>query len=198
MVFVIPRKKVLIPRHSEVYGRVYSEAQNGRELHENQFKKKPAPANRSDSMFSSETCFGTEFREFASIFVPRNGIPSFFSSEEWFGTVLQVFASIFVPRNGIPSFFLFHGMVQNGIPQVLLLNLSHGTEFRAFFSSGERFRTEFREFYVLRKSGNSAGTNQLFRLFRLPRNNFLLETANPTQRWPGQGKPGRMEVARVS
>jgi hypothetical protein len=59
-----------------------------------------------------------------------------FSSEEWFGTVFQVFASIFVPRNGIPSFFLFHGMVQNGIPQVLLLNLSHGTEFRAFFPLG--------------------------------------------------------------
>jgi hypothetical protein len=31
---VIPRKKVLIPRHSEVYGRVYSEAQNGRKWHE--------------------------------------------------------------------------------------------------------------------------------------------------------------------
>ncbi len=27
---VIPRKKVLIPRHSELYGRVYSEARNGR------------------------------------------------------------------------------------------------------------------------------------------------------------------------
>ncbi len=27
---VIPRKKVLIPRQSEVYGRVNSEAQNGR------------------------------------------------------------------------------------------------------------------------------------------------------------------------
>jgi len=34
MVSVIPRKKVLIPRHSEVYGRVNSEAQNRRELRE--------------------------------------------------------------------------------------------------------------------------------------------------------------------
>ncbi len=34
MVSVIPRKKVLIPRHSEVYGRVNSEARNGMELHE--------------------------------------------------------------------------------------------------------------------------------------------------------------------
>jgi hypothetical protein len=198
MVFVIPRKKVLIPRHSEVYGRVYSEAQNGRELHENQLKKTLLqqteltacflPRHASERNSESLLLFLFHGMEFRVVF----------SSEEWFGTVFQVFASIFVPRNGIPSFFLFHGMVQNGIPQVLLLNMFHGTEFRAFFSSGERFRTEFREFYVPRNSGNSAGTNQLCHLFRLPRNNFLLETANPTQRWPGQGKPGRMEVARVS
>jgi hypothetical protein len=31
---IIPRKKVLIPRHSEVYGRVNSEARNGRKWHE--------------------------------------------------------------------------------------------------------------------------------------------------------------------
>jgi hypothetical protein len=31
---VIPWKKVLIPRHSEVYGRVYSEARNGRKWQE--------------------------------------------------------------------------------------------------------------------------------------------------------------------
>ncbi len=31
---VIPRKIVLIPRHSEVYGKVYSEARNGRKWHE--------------------------------------------------------------------------------------------------------------------------------------------------------------------
>ncbi len=31
---VIPRKKVLIPRHSEVYGRDYSEARNGRKWKE--------------------------------------------------------------------------------------------------------------------------------------------------------------------
>ena len=34
MVFVLPRKKVLIPRHSEVSGRVNSEARNGRKWHE--------------------------------------------------------------------------------------------------------------------------------------------------------------------
>ena len=30
---VIPRNKMLIPRHSEVYGKVYSEARNGRKWH---------------------------------------------------------------------------------------------------------------------------------------------------------------------
>jgi hypothetical protein len=33
-VFVIPWKKVLIPKHSEAYGRVNSDARNGTELHE--------------------------------------------------------------------------------------------------------------------------------------------------------------------
>jgi hypothetical protein len=55
----------------------------------------------------------------------------------------------------------------------LLLILFHGTEFRAFFSFADRFGTEFREFSVPRNSRNSAGTNQLFRLFYLPRNNFF-------------------------
>jgi hypothetical protein len=34
MVFNIPRKKVIILRHSEVYRRVISKAQNGRKWHE--------------------------------------------------------------------------------------------------------------------------------------------------------------------
>ncbi len=36
-VSVILRKKELIPRHSEVHGKVNSEAQNGKELHEKKF-----------------------------------------------------------------------------------------------------------------------------------------------------------------
>ncbi len=97
-------------------------------------------------MFSSaKKCFGTEFREFASIFVPRNGIPSCFffrrmvrnripsdcfyfcsterNSElflfrtEWFRTEFREFASIFVP----PSIFLLCGWF--------------GTEFREFCSA---------------------------------------------------------------
>jgi hypothetical protein len=173
--------------------------------------KNPAPANRIDSMFSSETYFGTDFRVVVS-------------SAEWLGTKFQVFAYILVPQNAIPSSFLFHGKVQNGIPSVcsttqplncstkrsgrkklilyhryyysthmlivffcsnkysfiyLLLILFHSTEFRAFFSLAERFGTEFREFSVPRNSRNSAGINQLFRLFRLPRNNFFVGNCQP-------------------
>ncbi len=47
----------------------------------------------------------------------RNGIPSCFSSTEWFGTEFRQFVSIFVPRNGIPSCFLFRERIQNRIPR---------------------------------------------------------------------------------
>jgi hypothetical protein len=106
---------------------------------------------------------------------------------------IREFASIFFPRNGIPSIFLLCRTVLNRIPRFffpqncaernsesLLIFLFHGTEFRAIFSSAERFEKEYREFSVLRNSRNSAGTNQMFRLFHLPRNNFLSEIANPS------------------
>jgi hypothetical protein len=133
MASVILRKKVLIPRHSEVYGRVNSKARNGRNWHE----KNPAPVNRIDSMFLSETCFGTEFREFAPIFSH--------------GTESRAFSSC--------------GTVRNGIPRVLC--------------STEWFRTGFRKFSVPRNSRNSSGTNQLFRLFRLPRKKFFVGNCKP-------------------
>jgi hypothetical protein len=128
------------------------------------YTKNTAQTNRIDSMFSSETCFrtefrvvssaewfGTEFQAFAYIFVPRNRIPSCFSSVEWFRTEFRAFASNFVPWYRIPSIFLLC----------------------------RTFRTEFREFSVPRNSRNSAGTNQLFRLFRLPRNNFFVGKSQP-------------------
>ena len=90
----------------------------------------------------------------------RNGIPRvcfYFCSAE------QNFELFSLPRNGSEWNF-----------ESLLLFSFHSTEFIAFSSSSERFRTEFREFFVPRKSRNSAGTNQLFRLFRLPRNNFFV------------------------
>jgi len=50
---------------------------------------------------------------------------------------------------------------------------------RVVFSSTEWFGTEFREFCVPRNSRNSVGINQLFRLFRLPRNNFFVGNCQP-------------------
>jgi hypothetical protein len=70
---VIPRKKVLIPRHSEVYGRVNYEARNGRKWLEKKFVLQKILLPQTE-----KTAYGREFRDFFSIFVPRNGIPSCF------------------------------------------------------------------------------------------------------------------------
>ena len=72
-------------------------------------------------------------------------LSSFFSAE-WFGTEFREFASIFVPRNGIPSPFLFRWSVRKGIPRDCFYFLFNGTEFRVLFSSAEGFGTEFRDF----------------------------------------------------
>jgi hypothetical protein len=86
----------------------------------------------------------------------------------------------------------------------------HGTEFRYVFSSTEwfgtkfqrvllqfcstvqnsehfclprnGFGTEFRDFCVPGKRRNSVRINQLFRLFRLPRNNFFVGNCQPYSR----------------
>jgi hypothetical protein len=95
--------------------------------------------------------------------VRRNGIPrvcSYFCSTE------RSSEFICLPRSNLEQ-----------TSKCLLLVLFHGLGIPSSFSSAEWFRTEFREFSVLRNSRNSAGTNQLLRLLRLPRNNFLLEIA---------------------
>jgi hypothetical protein len=85
------------------------------------FTKYNAPANRIDSKFLSETCFGTEFREFVLFF--------FFTERN-----SKHFSSV---RNGLKrntESFLFRGMVQNGIPRVcfyfssMVQNLRNGSE----------------------------------------------------------------------
>jgi hypothetical protein len=88
MASVIPRKKLLIPRHSEVYGRVNSEARNGRKWHEKiSFTKNPAPENGTDGMYLSETCFETEFcKSLPLFFFHGMEFQAFFSSAEQFGT----------------------------------------------------------------------------------------------------------------
>jgi hypothetical protein len=139
---VILQKKVLILRHSEVHGRDNSEAQNGMEWkYAEEFVLTDNQNNLSKQFVHTSKvvkCFRTEFREFASIFVPHNEIP---------------------------SCFLFHGMVQNEISRVSFYFCYKGMEFRTFFSSAEWFGSEFREFSVPRNIRKSAGTNQL--LFRL-------------------------------
>ncbi len=136
----------------------------GTELHEkNLFYENPALASRFESVFCFPPRNASARNSESLFFSTKRNSELFFSSAEWFGREFQVFASIFVPRNGI----LFR------TSESLLLFLFHSTEFREFFSSTERFVTEFREFSVSRKSPNSAGTNQLFRLFSLARNNFF-------------------------
>jgi hypothetical protein len=119
---VIPRKKALIPRFTE-------ESMPRLGTEENSMKKKflsknPAPANRIDSMFSSETSFGTQFREF-DLFFSLHGTEfrTFFSSAERFRTEFPEFP---VPRNDSE---------QNS--KSFLLFLFHGIELRAFSSSAE-------------------------------------------------------------
>jgi hypothetical protein len=74
-----------------------------------------------------------------------------FSSAEWFRMEFQEFASIFVSQYRILSIFLLCGMVRNRIPRV-------------FCSAEQR---------------SSFGTNQMFRLLRLPRNNFFVGNSQP-------------------
>ena len=77
--------------------------------------------------------------------LPRLVLSSFFSAE-WFRTEFREFASIFVPRNGIPSCFFFRCSVRKGIQRDIFYFLLNGTEFRVLFSSAEGFGTEFRDF----------------------------------------------------
>jgi hypothetical protein len=76
-------------------------------LHETEFRVVSLPRNgaerNSDSLFLF-LFHGTEFRVV-------------FSSAEGFGTEFREYASNFVPRSGIPSYFLFRGRVRNGIPR---------------------------------------------------------------------------------
>ncbi len=158
-------------------GRVNSEARNGTEWHEKiGFYKKSCPIKQYLQRVFVKLCFGTEFREFASIF-PRNGIPSWFlfRGMVWnrFPSVCFYFCS--TERNSELFSLQRNGSEQNS--ESLLLFLFHCTEFLAFFSSVEWFGTEFRESSVPRNSRNSAGTNQFL---HFPCGIiFLSEIANP-------------------
>ncbi len=70
--------------------------------------------------------------------------------------------------------------VRNKDSESLLLVLFHRTDSEHFSLPRNGFGTDFREFSVPWNRWNSVGTNHLFRLFRLPQNNFLSEIANPS------------------
>jgi hypothetical protein len=82
-------------------------------------------------MYLPETCYRTEFQDFASIFCPQNGIPIFLLCGtvwsgilrvscfgEWSRTVFREFASIFVSQYRILSILLLCRTVRNGILRV--------------------------------------------------------------------------------
>ena len=98
--------------------------------------------DKNDLSILQKSSFLTLFLNFG---LPRLVLISFFSAE-WFGTEFRDFASIFVPRNGISSQFLFRWGVRKGIPRDCFYFLFNGTEFRVIFSSAEGFGTEFRDF----------------------------------------------------
>jgi hypothetical protein len=177
---IIPRKNCSfrgIPKFTEESIPRLGTEGNG--LKKISFTKNSAPAIRIDSIFRRRHASERNSESFLLFLFRETEFRVVFSSAGWFGTEFQLFASIGVPGNGIPRLISLprNGSERNS--ETLLLLLFHGTEFRAFFSSSERFGTEFREFSVPRNSRNSAGTNQMFRPFRLPRNNFLVGNCQP-------------------
>jgi hypothetical protein len=93
--------------------------------------------------------------------------------EDMLRTEFREFSSIFVPRNEIPSCFLlcrteFREFASIFVPWYRILSI-----FSPLRNGSERNSESF----LFR---GTAGTNQLFRLFRLPRNNFLSDIANPS------------------
>ncbi len=115
MVSVIPRKKMLIPRHSEVYGRVNSEARNRMEIQEKMcfvLQQNPAPENRIGSVFSSL----------------RNGIPRI--------------CFFLVHRNGILSCFLFRGIVGMEFPSIYFCFTERNSEFFSLPRNGLEWNSE--------------------------------------------------------
>jgi hypothetical protein len=104
-------------------------------------------------------------REFGPIFFPQNGILAFFPSPERFGTEFREFS---VLRNG-----------SERNSKSLLQFLFHGTEFKEHSSPLRNSSDRNSDSFLFR---GTAGTNQMFRLFRLPRNNFFVGNCQPNSR----------------
>ncbi len=173
MISVIPRKKVLIPRHSEFRGRANSEAPNGTER--NGIPRKNEVLRNSHRPASMITLTSNTIIEILGC---RVLCWAGSSSGEWLGTEFRQFGSIFFPRNGIPSCFLFWWRIRKGIMRVFFYFCIHGKEFRVVFSSAEVFGREFREFASIFVQRNGIPSCFLFRgrvrngipRFSVPRN----------------------------
>ncbi len=80
------------------------------------FTKNLSPANRIENVFLSAKCFGTEFWEYASNFVPQNGIS---------------------------SSFLFRRMVQNRIPESFFVSVQNSDHFSPLLNGSKRISERF-------------------------------------------------------
>jgi hypothetical protein len=121
-VTVLPRKKVLIPRHFEFSRRANSEARNGKK-----FLKKLSSMEQSK--------YWTKW--LLTRVVETNSYGLYMNSQ-----------FEYCQRLPLPWFvvscFLFRGMVWNS--EIFLLFPFYGREFRGDFSTSEGFGREFREF----------------------------------------------------
>ncbi len=115
-VSVIPRKKVLIPRHSEFRGRANSEARSGTER--NGIPRKKLGLRNSSKIIKQNDLSIHQKSSFLALFLK-------YSADAFWSKLVSL-------REGfLRDCFYF---------------LLHGKEFLVVFSSAERFGTEFREF----------------------------------------------------
>ncbi len=118
-VFVIPLKKVLISRHSEVYGRVNFEARNEMELHEQIcFTKKSYSSKQNwDRAFVSEMLRNWIPSDLLLYLLHRTEFRVVVFSAECFRTEFREFVLFFCQATEFWAFFLCR-MVRHGIPRV--------------------------------------------------------------------------------
>ncbi len=207
-VSVIPRKKTLIPRHSEFPVRTNSKARNGTERHGIPQTKLVLPNSskltlQNDLSVHQKSSFLTLLLKYSTaafcsklVSLPRNG------SERHSESIFQFFCC--TEKNSDLCSLPRNGLERNS--EILHLFGFHGTEFRFVFSSAEGFGPELWEFAsifvsrngtpscflfrgrvrngiprfsVPRNNQNSIGNNHLFCLFRLPRNYIFVGNSKP-------------------
>ncbi len=154
-VSVIPRKKMLIPGHSEFRGRANSEAWNGTEWNKILRKKW--------SFFFTQLA-----QPLWSLWRPLHSILSSFLFRRmvWKGIPRVFFYFCFTERNS--ELFSLPPKGSEGKSESLLLFLFNGKEFRDVSPSAEGFGTEFPGLSVQRNSLNSVGNNHcsVYSVFR--------------------------------